>query len=604
MRNWLIDNLIFSSASKINRLLTESQRKKSILMIFQVFLLGVLDIFGLASILPIIHLTTHQELIFTNNYLHQAYQFLHFTSPINFILFIFFLSVIFFVVKNTIGIWISHSQIKFFYEIASNLSARKLKQFLNLDITAIVSTNSSVFATNISASPAELSSAIMLPLFSFFSELIVVLLIVIGIFIYDFKLLVLLSIILIPTVIIFYRLIRNRTYLMGLEKNNSRYYTFQYLYQIIHGYIDVVLMNKTSHYAKKFLEKNKQLNHSLTQLTFYETIPNRFIEVIAIFAIFMIFAYSAFMNIVDTGFTTFLTIFIAAAYRILPSFNRIIISIVRIKANQITLDILEDIPNDPATNDKIIFENDIEAISIPKFEKSIEIKNISYQYKGSTEIALSKISIQINKGDIIGFIGTSGSGKTTLFNILLRLLIEQEGELLIDGEPIVDSTLIGWRKMVGYVRQDYFLIDASFAENIAFGVSREEINEQKLKECIKLASLDDFLKTLPNGIETQIGEKGSKLSGGQKQRIAIARSLYHDSEIILFDEATSALDHETENEIIETINNLFVQKKTMLMIAHRYTTLKKCDRIYELKNGKIIAVHSYEELVKQRIQLN
>ena len=604
MRNWLIDNLIFSSASKINRLLTESQRKKSILMIFQVFLLGVLDIFGLASILPIIHLTTHQELIFTNNYLHQAYQFLHFTSPINFILFIFFLSVIFFVVKNTIGIWISHSQIKFFYEIASNLSARKLKQFLNLDITAIVSTNSSVFATNISASPAELSSAIMLPLFSFFSELIVVLLIVIGIFIYDFKLLVLLSIILIPTVIIFYRLIRNRTYLMGLEKNNSRYYTFQYLYQIIHGYIDVVLMNKTSHYAKKFLEKNKQLNHSLTQLTFYETIPNRFIEVIAIFAIFMIFAYSAFMNIVDTGFITFLTIFIAAAYRILPSFNRIIISIVRIKANQITLDILEDIPNDPATNDKIIFENDIEAISIPKFEKSIEIKNISYQYKGSTEIALSKISIQINKGDIIGFIGTSGSGKTTLFNILLRLLIEQEGELLIDGEPIVDSTLIGWRKMVGYVRQDYFLIDASFAENIAFGVSREEINEQKLKECIKLASLDDFLKTLPNGIETQIGEKGSKLSGGQKQRIAIARSLYHDSEIILFDEATSALDHETENEIIETINNLFVQKKTMLMIAHRYTTLKKCDRIYELKNGKIIAVHSYEELVKQRIQLN
>ena len=573
-------------------------------MIFQIFLLGVLDIFGLASILPIIHLTTHQELIFTNNYLHQAYQFLHFTSPINFILFIFFLSVIFFVVKNTIGIWISHSQIKFFYEIASNLSARKLKQFLNLDITAIVSTNSSVFATNISASPAELSSAIMLPLFSFFSELIVVLLIVIGIFIYDFKLLVLLSIILIPTVIIFYRLIRNRTYLMGLEKNNSRYYTFQYLYQIIHGYIDVVLMNKTSHYAKKFLEKNKQLNHSLTQLTFYETIPNRFIEVIAIFAIFMIFAYSAFMNIVDTGFTTFLTIFIAAAYRILPSFNRIIISIVRIKANQITLDILEDIPNDPATNDKIIFENDIEAISIPKFEKSIEIKNISYQYKGSTEIALSKISIQINKGDIIGFIGTSGSGKTTLFNILLRLLIEQEGELLIDGEPIVDSTLIGWRKMVGYVRQDYFLIDASFAENIAFGVSREEINEQKLKECIKLASLDDFLKTLPNGIETQIGEKGSKLSGGQKQRIAIARSLYHDSEIILFDEATSALDHETENEIIETINNLFVQKKTMLMIAHRYTTLKKCDRIYELKNGKIIAVHSYEELVKQRIQLN
>lgn len=167
-----------------------------------------------------------------------------------------------------------------------------------------------------------------------------------------------------------------------------------------------------------------------------------------------------------------------------------------------------------------------------------------------------------------------------------------------------ENLLIGWRKMIGYVRQDYFLIDATFAENIAFGISRENINEQKLNECIKLASLEEFLKSLPIGIDTQIGEKGSKLSGGQKQRIAIARSLYHDSEIILFDEATSALDHDTENEIIETINNLFVQKKTMLMIAHRYTTLRKCNKIYELKNGKIFAIHTYDELVKQRIQVN
>ena len=390
---------------------------------------------------------------------------------------------------------------------------------------------------------------------------------------------------------------------MGLNKNNSRYYTFQYLYQIIHGYIDVLLMNKTAHYSKKFLDKNKELNNSLTYLSFYETMPNRFIEVIAIIAVFMIFAYSIFMHVADSGFIAFLTIFVAAAYRILPSFNRIIISVVRIKSNQVVFDILKDIPIDFSGTDALVIESENEIPLLPSFEKSIALKNISFNYKGNKKPALNKISVKINKGEIVGFIGTSGSGKTTLFNILLRLLIENEGELLIDDKPIEKELLIGWRKMIGYVRQDYFLIDSSFAENIAFGISPENINIQKLNDCIKLASLEEFVKSLPKGIETQIGEKGSKLSGGQKQRIAIARSLYHDSEIILFDEATSALDHETENEIIETINNLFVQKKTMLMIAHRYTTLRKCDKIYELKDGRIIADHTYDELIKQRIQV-
>lgn len=604
MRKWFLENLIVSSVIKINRLLNPRQRKKSVLMIFQIFSLGILDVFGLASLLPIIHLSTHQELIFSNEYLHQIYLILNFSSPEFFILFILFITVLFFIFKNILGVWNNYTQIKFSYEIASNLTSRKLKQFLKLDIIEMVSKNSSVFASNISASPSELSAGLMVPLFSFFSELIVVFLILIGILIYDFKLLLLLGLILIPTITVFYRLIRNRTYKMGLNKNNSRYYTFQYLYQIIHGYIDVLLMNKTAHYSKKFLDKNKELNNSLTHLSFYETIPNRFIEIIAIIAVFMIFAYSIFMHVADSGFIAFLTIFVAAAYRILPSFNRIIISVVRIKSNQVVFDILKDIPIDYSGNDALVIESENEKPLLPPFENSIELKNISYNYKGGKKPALNKISVKINKGEIVGFIGTSGSGKTTLFNILLRLLIENEGELLIDGKPIEKELLIGWRKMIGYVRQDYFLIDSSFAENIAFGISPENIDMQKLNECIKLASLEEFVKSLPHGVETQIGEKGSKLSGGQKQRIAIARSLYHDSEIILFDEATSALDHETENEIIETINNLFVQKKTMLMIAHRYTTLRKCDKIYELKDGNIIAVHSYDELIKQRIQVN
>jgi ABC-type multidrug transport system fused ATPase/permease subunit len=601
MNKLWMNNLISKTVSNIYRLLTPVQRKKSIILISLIFTLGILDVFGLASVLPIIFLTTKSNLIFTNPYLFAVYSFFNFPSANIFILFIFGIVVLIFTSKNILGIWINYTQIKFSYDVAQNLTTRKLKQFYLQKITTINETNSSVYATNILATPTELSSGLMVPLFSLFSELIVIFLIVVAISIYDFKLLFLLSAILIPTSALFYRIIRTRAHKMGLQKNNSRYYTFQYLYQIIHGYIDVTLMNKRGYFSKKFVDKNKEFNKSMVELTFFDTIPNRYIEVIALMAVFMIFAYSVLTRKADSGFITFLAIFVTAAYRIMPSFNRIIVATVKLKSSQIVFDILKDVPQDETGNDDLILVENNETIVKPPFERSIELRNVYYTYEGNTKYALSNISVSIKKGEIIGFVGTSGSGKTTLFNILLRLLKEQQGSFLLDEKVLHEKMLDGWRKMIGYVRQDYFLLDASLAENITFGLDADQIDKVKLEKCIRLASLEAFVKSLPNGVDTHIGEKGGKLSGGQKQRIAIARSLYQDAEIILFDEATSALDHETENEIIETINNLSSEKKTMLMIAHRYTTLRKCDKIYEMRNGEIIGEHSYDELIKKHI---
>lgn len=342
----------------------------------------------------------------------------------------------------------------------------------------------------------------------------------------------------------------------------------------------------------------------MVELAFFDTIPNRYIEVIALVAVFMIFAYSVLTHKADSAFITFLAVFVTAAYRIMPSFNRIIIATVKLKSNQLVFDILRDIPIEENDHDNLIDFEDNLMKPKPSFDSSIELRDISYSYFGSNRTALSNISFSIKKGEVIGFVGTSGSGKTTLFNIFLRLLIEQNGAFLIDDKVLEANLIDGWRSMIGYVRQDYFLLDASLAENITFGVERDKIDEKKLQRCIKLASLESFVASLPHGIDTHIGEKGGKLSGGQKQRIAIARSLYQDAEIILFDEATSALDNETENEIIETINNLHSAKKTLLMIAHRYTTLRKCDRIYEMKNGQIVASHNYDDLIRKLTPIN
>jgi ABC-type multidrug transport system fused ATPase/permease subunit len=202
----------------------------------------------------------------------------------------------------------------------------------------------------------------------------------------------------------------------------------------------------------------------------------------------------------------------------------------------------------------------------------------------------------MKKGEKIGIIGSSGSGKTTLINILLKFHNNYEGTIKIDNTVLSDSHLKSWRKLIGYVKQDIFLMDASILDNITFNDSNPD--QTRLKSAVEQSSLTSFIESLPEGLNTKIGERGSSLSGGQKQRLSIARSLYRNAEILIFDEATSALDNQTEQEVSDAIDQLSNTQKTIIIIAHRLTTLKNCDRIYELKEGKIAAVHQYSDLIK------
>ncbi|MEP7170954.1 MAG: ATP-binding cassette domain-containing protein, partial [Bacteroidota bacterium] len=231
------------------------------------------------------------------------------------------------------------------------------------------------------------------------------------------------------------------------------------------------------------------------------------------------------------------------------------------------------------------------------FEKEIMIRDVSFRFPDSDQAVINHLSFTIKKGEKIGFVGTSGSGKTTLMNILLRFYIENTGDVLVDGVKLTRDNMSGWRKKIGYVKQDIFLIDGTVKENIAFG--EDEVDEVRLMKAIKQASLDKFVQSLPEGVNTLIGEHGSRLSGGQKQRIGIARSLYRNAEILIFDEATSALDNATEQEVTESIDSLSETNKTIFIIAHRITTLKNCDKIYELKNGEISGMHKYHELMEK-----
>ncbi len=599
---WLKNNMIYKTIADSYRLLTPAFRRRSILIIFSTFTIGLLDFFGLAAILPVIYMASNISVVYTNKYLNYFFILFNFSSPQHFLLFTVWTVFILFIFKNVIAVFLSYLQTIYSFDLANNLSERKFSLFYKTDFSTLKDINSSASANEIDLIPLDFTSGIMLPLLSMFSEVIVLLLIIVSIAFIDIKLLLLLSVLMVPVSVFFYRLIRKRSSVLGNQKLEVRSIKYKYLYQNIHGYTDAVLSNKVKYFLKKFFAKQKDLYNIYAKLSVIEIAPARFFETAAVAGIVIIFSYSIFLDRTNSYLIGFLTIFATAAYRMLPSLNRIFVALVRLKSTLYVFDTLNGLPFDSSFLKSILSKDEAEVLPT-RFDKNIAFKNISFSYKGMNSKALNDVSFEIKKGEIVGFIGTSGSGKTTLFNILLRLLQETNGEFLIDGRLLQPSEVDGWRQLIGYVRQDYYLLDTSLAENIAFGIDKELIDEKKVWDSIEKASLASFIKSLPEGIHSIVGEKGGKLSGGQKQRIAIARALYHNSEIILFDEATSALDNETENEIIETINNLFAERKTMLMIAHRYTTLKKCDRIFEMKDGKIISVHKYDELIRQRIQV-
>jgi ATP-binding cassette, subfamily B, bacterial PglK len=232
----------------------------------------------------------------------------------------------------------------------------------------------------------------------------------------------------------------------------------------------------------------------------------------------------------------------------------------------------------------------------PERFRSLVLDRVHFTYANSPTAALEDLSMEIRADESIGLIGASGAGKTTLVDVLLGLLEPQRGELRYNGRPLKEA-LAEWRSQVAYLPQQTFLLDSTLRQNVALGVEEDEIDEQRLRESLRQARLADLAAQLPEGVSTLIGERGVRLSGGQRQRVAIARAFYHGRDVLVMDEATSALDNETEREIVEEIRRLKGQK-TLIVIAHRLTTVQHCDRIFRLKDGRIVEQGTYDEVLR------
>ena len=596
MKNLLSKNIVISTLREINLILFPQHKKKVLFMLFLILVGGVLDVLGLAAILPVASLIFDPTIIHKSKYISYIYIHLGFTKDSTFLYFILVVFWFIFLFKNATAALISYLQSKFSYTVAADISQKQFANVMNHDLQYFNDHNSTNLVRNIQIMPFHFSSYLLLPSLILMSEVVVIIIILTAISLYDLTVIGLMVVTLAPSFFLTYKLIKSRTQYYEKEKNRLNTELTRQAYQTIHGYIDVKLFNKEKYFMRLFRTNQEKFRTVFTNAFTLNLIPSKIIEITAISAVIIMFAYTLYSPSAKESISVMLPLFIAAAYRVMPSMNRMLIALGSIKGFQYVIQILKDglepIPNTSESQ----AENGL------AFNNNIEFRNVSYKYPSGKKLSVKEFNLTVQKGQKIGIIGKSGSGKTTIINLLLRFLKEQEGGLYVDGQHVSSEKENAWRQMIGYVKQNVFIIDGDFYENIAFGVPKAEVDKVKMEKVLKLSKLDEVVEKSPQGLNSNIGENGTKLSGGQRQRIAIARALYKDAEILVFDEATSALDSETEKEITESIENISKENKTMFIIAHRITTLKNCDVIYEMTDGELVASHKYEDLAKTMIE--
>jgi ABC-type multidrug transport system fused ATPase/permease subunit len=581
--------IVGRSLDSIRYYLSPQDKRKAIAMLLWLILSSVLDVFGLASLVPIIMAASRPGSILENKYTQWLYEAGGFSSEKHFLVFLMVGIFVFFILKNIFSTLINYQQVKFTARLAVQVISSQFQKHINLPYLRF----NEVGSPNLMNSTLNISNAyvsgIIRQLFILFSEIIIVVLVIAGMLIYQPVLFLILGAILVPSMMLIYRLLRNRVHNVGMELSVLRPLSYAPIVESFLGFVELRLAGKQQQFKQYLIDNQVAIQELEADSYLYSLIPQRLIEMVAISAIVLIFLYSLLFADNPAELVTIIGLFAAAAYRLMPSMNRILMSIVSLRQNQYVLDDLMQM-REYLTNPK--------PAQVPlKFQRDITFDNLSFTFPGSDEPVVRNISLRIARGEKVGFIGTSGSGKTTLMNLLLRSYTEQKGAITVDGVPLTPENEAAWYKLVGYVKQDTFLMEASIEENIT--LRDEHVDPERMKYALEQASLTDFVASLPEGLKTPIGERGSRLSGGQRQRVGIARALYKRAEVLLLDEATSALDNETEREVSEAINKLSHTNITIFIIAHRLTTLQDCDRIFELKDGRIWAEHTYESLMQQ-----
>jgi len=582
--------IIRYSVKSISYYLTRAEKRKTFSMFLLVLLTSFFDVVGLASLVPVMMVAAEPGGVEKSKVFAPVYHALHFESERSFLVALIAAVFVFFLFKNLFSTWVNYMQTRFTTNLGLRIVKSQLDKYLHFPFWDFNHLGSANLVNSALEIPRYYVTMVVRPLFILFSEVAIVLVIVVSILLYKPMLLGLLAFVLVPTTLLTYRVLRARSQAIGNRVNELRPVSYGVIGDLFTGFVELKLANKQYRFRDRLMDTQQELQALDSESYLYSLIPLKVIEMVAILGVLTIFLYAIFFPSTSNSLIALVGLFAAAAYRLMPSVNRMLTAMMQIKQAQSSIENLQAY-REPQYNEM----PDPQQLPLT-FEHSLTFDDVSFRFPGATKPTLNRINLHLEKGEKVGFIGSSGSGKTTLMNVLLRFYIEEQGHVLVDGQPLTSQHLLAWHNIVGYVKQDTFLMEASIQDNITLGDPM--VDTERLEYAIEQASLRTFVAGLPEGVHSHIGERGSKLSGGQRQRIGIARALYKRTKVLVLDEATSALDNDTEREVNEAINKLSETDITILIIAHRITTLRECNRIYELSDGKLIAEHQYDDLVQ------
>ena len=539
---------------------------------------SALELLGLGAIFPIFTVLLEDDVLNKYEWLNSVYNLFSLSSEKQLIIILSIGMLLIVVGKNILNLWIVKINAKFALGLYKDLAIKLHKYYYSRGLSYFKNTNSNVIVRNLRGATREFSQLQVLGSFNLLNELIILLLIIIFIVFAYPKILFLLLFTVLPPFYFFYKWVRRRSIEMGVEYNKLVPIVGKNMFQSIFGYVDIIVMGAEKQFRKKIKENIEDLVSINIKTVLYNLAPSRVIESSLMLAIVIIISFGIYYLPSKKDLVMLLGVFVVAGYKIMPSINRMMISINGLNRSIWIMDALK-----PLQNHNLEFNEPVKGVLNPlKFEIQMQLKDISYRYSENSEFIFKDYNLTINKGEIIGVIGSSGSGKTTLMNILLGFIQPTQGNYLIDNVNLNEINKNSFYDKVGYVQQQVYLIDETIAANVAFGFGEKEIDFKKLEVALRRANLWEMIESLPEGVNEHIGENGTKLSGGQRQRLGIARALYSESEILFFDEATSSLDSETEQEVTEAIQKLSDGKLTIIIIAHRLSTLDQCDRIIRL----------------------
>lgn len=581
---------------KLSFILTKEQKWYCAIIFAMSVVAALFETLGVSVIIPVIQAVVSIDEFMQQPYMIPIIDFFRIKTSIEAIILVCIGVGIVYIIKNLYFVFYSWASAKFSNKIRRELAVKVLQTYMKQGYIFFVENNSSRLIRGIS-SDVNSVQAVVSHLFSFICKTMIIacmmLFIIISSPIMALWIVFLIAFCFAISQLIFRRPMRR----YGELSREYSYRASQASLEAIQGNKEVLAFDRQDYFVNEYLKNMIGYNNSEVRMAVGSVAPNYLIEVICILGLLIGVAVQIVATNNPGNMITQMATIAVAAFRILPSFGALLGNVNSIVFNapglESAYDTIQMVHNleDEGVNNEILKQTVNEELHL---NKELVLSNISYAYPGTSKNVIDNLSMTITKGTSVGFIGSSGAGKTTLADIILGLLKPQSGNILIDGTDIEE---IGkaWHHVIGYVPQSIYMIDASIRSNIAFGIDKELIDDEKVWKALEMAQLKEFVETLPGGIDTNVGEWGVQLSGGQRQRIAIARALYSEPDIIVLDEATAALDYETENAVMESIEAL--QKvKTLVIVAHRLTTIRKCDAIYEIVDGNAIRKSKEEVL--------